>query len=224
MMAKIPKNIVVLISVVLCALFLAGHSVGPVAKAQTKQAEQIEDPYKHSRILVEAFVVEVKLAALYELGVSPIGQTAKFVSVENILQCLPDKSNAKVTAGVKVGVTQASEGSTTVSETVYIERKSTAGVRKETRDPIVTKTFQSYDVGKIFTVRPMVVPDNKIVLTFDFSQNAPGNRLPQSEAPPGFVSRSWSGTVSLDADKPSIVGATQNEETVAFLIICAHTE
>ena len=221
MMAKISKNIVVLAIVVLCTLFLAGHSVGPVAKAQTKQAEQIEDPYKHSRILVEAFVVEVKLSMLYELGVSPIGQTPNSVSIEDILQCLRDTANAKVTAGAKVAVIQNQEGRTQATETVYVERQTTTGVRRENRAPTASKTFQSYDVSKIFTVRPMVIPDGKIVLTFDFSQNTLGSRLSQSEAPPDLIRQSWSGTISLNAGKPSLVGATQNEETAAFLIICA---
>jgi len=35
------------------------------------------------------------------------------------------------------------------------------------------------------------------------------------------VNRQWSGAAHLEAGEPVIVGATQNEETAVFLVLCA---
>jgi len=220
MMAKISKNIVALASVVLCAIFLAGHSVGPVAKAQTKQAEQIEDPYKHLRILVEAFVVEVKLSALYELGVSPIGQIPNSVSVENILKCLRDKGNAEVTAGAKLAVNHNRRGQMGSTETRYVQREEVIQSKRGDKAPLSMKSFESYDIGTQFEAEASITSDGKISVYFEFIQSTV-DIFVIKDGPPTVVTRQWESAVCLEAGKPSVVGATQNEEMAAFLIICA---
>lgn len=42
-----------------------------------------------------------------------------------------------------------------------------------------------------------------------------------NDMPPTIITRQWSGTVSLEAGKPSIAGATQGEQKAVFLILCA---
>ena len=213
-MAKISKSIVVLVAATLCMVLLAGRSVGPTAEAQTK----IEDPYHDVCVLVEAFVVEVDLSELYKQGVSPIGQKPDSVSVENILKCLDSKDIAHVTTGVKVAVPSGHNGKAKITETIYKEqqvavpsgRKVSASVR-----------YTNYDIGKMFGATASVRPSGEILISFDFSESTFRNITSTDETPPSTINREWSGTVNLQAGRPAIAGATQNEETAVFLILCA---
>lgn len=225
-MVKTSKSVLVLVVVVFCAVFLAGISVAPMAIAEPAERrrapapEQVQDQHKDSRILVEAFVVEVKLETLYKSGVSPIGQKPNSVSIKNILQCLKVKDGGKVTAGAKVAIRQKEDGNIQEQETKYVERER----QVRGRDGTVTtqKVFDDYSIGMTFNVKAIAKPEDKIWVEFSFNQS--GFVVSKKEMPPNKISRQWNGTVCLGAGEPSIVGATQNEETAVFLILCADIE
>lgn len=219
-MAKISRNIVILICVMSCVLFSAGHLVGPTAEAQAKKAEQVEDPYKNSTVLVEAFVVEVKLSALYDLGVSPIGQKPNSVSIENILKCLQDEDSAGVSTGAKVVLQQKQSASAESKETIYKEQQRPIKTR-EGRDMPVSRSYQSYNISSSFSALVNILPDSRIFVGFDFNQFGVEKVASMNDMPPTTITREWSGTVCLEAGKPSIAGATQDEQKAVFLILCA---
>lgn len=217
-MAKISRNIVILICVMSCVLFLAGHLVGPTAEAQAKKAEQVEDPYKNSTVLVEAFVVDVKLSALYDLGVSPIGQKPNSVSIENILKCLQDEDSAGVSTGAKVVLQQKQSASTESKETIYRGRQAPIKVGS---NRVVSRSYQSYNISSSFRASVNILPDSRIFVSFDFNQFGVEKVASMNDVPPTTITREWSGTVCLEAGKPSIAGATQGEQKAVFLILCA---
>ncbi|HUW20899.1 MAG TPA: hypothetical protein VMW16_16485 [Sedimentisphaerales bacterium] len=228
-MAKSSKNIAILAGVASCVVFLASISTVSMAKPRFQEnggqqaAEQVKDPYEGARILLEAFVVEVELEALYKAGVSPIGQKPNSASIENILQCLKDKDRAKVTTGAKVAVTQRESGVIQVQEQVYMERqRPVRGARDGEAE--VQKTFDCYNVNRQFDADVVVNPQGRIRVRFRFTQNTLGKASSEKDRPPDTIARNWSGTVSLEAGRPSIVGATQNQEAVVFLILCADIE
>jgi hypothetical protein len=206
--------------VVFCGLLLPGDSAGPSAKAQANQSVQAEDPHKDSRVLVEAFVVEVKLSALYDLGVSPIGQKPNSVSVENILKCLLNDDWARVTAGTKLALSQQQRGSTEATETIYVPRQAPVPPGRG-RPGTVSRSFESYSTEKTFDGQVSVRADGRIFVGFTFSQHTVDRAGLESDAPPARIERDWSGSVCLEAGKPSIVGAMQDEQMAAFLIISA---
>jgi hypothetical protein len=109
--------------VVFCSLLLVGISTAPMVRAKCgeqageQHAEPAKDKYEDSRILVEAFLVEVNLEALYASGVNPIGQEPNSVSVENIQQCLKNPDSGRVTTGAKAAARQGRGASIQVSET-----------------------------------------------------------------------------------------------------------
>ena len=109
-MAKIARSIAALAVAAFCIVLLAGYATGPAAEAPSQQAGKTEEAHQEKCILVEAFVVEVRLASLYELGVSPLGQKPNSVSVDNLLNCLGGKNIAQVTAGVKVSLAPKEDG------------------------------------------------------------------------------------------------------------------
>ena len=217
-MAKISRNIVILVCVISCALFAAGPLVGPATEAQAKKAELIKDPY--ATILVEAFVVEVRLSALDDLGVSPIGENSNSVSIDNILRCLQDEDNARISSGAKVAIRQREMGNIDLEETIYIEQERPIETNKESR-PVVSKTFRPYKVGKSLEVSANVIDHNRISISYAFSQEEAEKVSSKNEAPPTIAKRLWVGKVCLEMGKASIIGATQDEEKAVFLILCA---
>lgn len=217
-MSGISKSIVLLIAATLCIVLPAGHSIEPTAEAQAKQAVKTENPHQDTCVLVEAFVVEVDLSSLYKQGVSPIGQKPDSVSVDNILKCLDAKDIAQVTTGVKVVILSGQHGEAKIKETIYVERQT--AVPSGRRAPVNVR-YANYDIGKTFGVMASVRPGGEILVSFDFIESTYRNVTSTDETPPNTMSREWSGAVNLHAGRPAIAGATQNEETAVFLVLCA---
>ncbi|OHB63660.1 MAG: hypothetical protein A2168_05405 [Planctomycetes bacterium RBG_13_50_24] len=217
-MAKISKSFVVLVAATLCLMLLASRSIEPTAKAQAKQAEKTEDPHRDTCVLVEAFVVEVDISELYKQGVSPIGQKPDSVSVENILKCLDAKDIAQVTTGVKVATLSGLSGDAKITETIHTERPVAVPNGRKVSDNI---RYVNYDIGKTFKATASVLTSDEILVRFDFSESTYRNITSSDETPPNTVNREWSGAVNLHAGRPAIAGATQNEETAVFLVLCA---
>jgi hypothetical protein len=214
-MAKISKSILVLVVATFCIMLPAGHSAGPTVTAQAQQAPKAEEPRQDTCVLVEAFVVEVDLSELYEQGVSPIGQKPDSVSVKNILKCLDARDIAQVTTGVKIAVPSGHHGKAKIRETI---RK--IPVPNDRKVP-GTVRYTNYEIGKTFGAAASVGPSGEILVSFDFSESTYRNIPSTDDTPPNAISREWSGTVNLYAGRPAIAGATQNEETAVFLILCA---
>jgi hypothetical protein len=217
-MTKNQKSSLVLIAAILCMALLTNHSIGPVADAQPKQAPKAEDPHQNMCVLTEAFVVEVDLSELYKQGVNPIGQKPNSVSVDNILKCLDTRDIAQVTTGVKVAVPSGHHGEAKIRETIRIERQIPVPSGRKASGPV---RYVNYEIGKTFGATASVCPGGEILISFDFSESTYRNIPSTDDTPPNTISREWSGTVNLYAGRPAIAGATQNEETAVFLIICA---
>jgi hypothetical protein len=217
-MAKIPKSILLSVAAILCVVLLVSRSAGPTAEAQAGQSEKIAEPQQDVCVLVEAFVVEADLSELYKQGVSPIGQKPNSVSVENILKCLDTKDIAQVTTGVKVAVNSGQHGEAKIKETTHIERQLNV---PSGRNVPPNERYASYNTGKTLGATASVRPGGEIFVSFDFNESTYRNITTTEEAPPNTISREWSGAVRLYAGRPAIAGATQNEETAVFLILCA---
>ncbi|MHC4618442.1 MAG: hypothetical protein ACYTEQ_11900 [Planctomycetota bacterium] len=228
-MKTVRRNKAAWVFAALCAVFLAGIWAASTTQAKSARdthaqaAAQAKDPYEGARILVEAFIVEVNLEALYEAGVSPIGRKPESVSIESILQCLKDKARGRVTAGAKVAVGHNQRGEMNVEEQRNIKREVPAV--GEGRPPGRRRApYATYSLSKQFSAGASVGEDGKIRVNFEFRQDTLGTPVSDSNTPPNPISRRWENRVWLEAGRPSIVGATQNEETVVFLILCAHIE
>ncbi|MHC4532457.1 MAG: hypothetical protein ACYS6K_00745 [Planctomycetota bacterium] len=225
-MSKILRNLVIIVCIISCALIAEGLLVGPTAEAQPrriepKKAELIEDPYKDSTILVEAFVVEVRLSALYDLGVSPIGEKPNSVSIDNILRCLQNEDNARIISGAKVATRQRERGNTETEQRIYLEQQTPAKTNGGSKKPLVVRPSRSYQYGKSFLATANILATNRILVNFGFSENKMDKASVKDGMPPNTVDWQWSGTVCLERGKASIVGATQDEEKTVFLILCA---
>ena len=220
-MARISRSVLVPAVVACCAVLVAGRIVGPVAEAQPGRADKPEPPSQDVSVLVEAFVVEVRLSALYELGVSPIGKKPNSVSVDNILECLGGKDLAEVTTGVKVAVHPKTSGTTKLTETIYVERQTTHTGSGKSRTPVTSTSYDAHDIGWQFRCVASVRPNGSILVDFEFGQSTYKNIDSAGQAPPDTANRDFSGAAYLDAGEPEIVGAVQNEETAVFLVLCA---
>jgi hypothetical protein len=202
---------------------------GAVEHGRGQSAEQVKDQYKDSRILVEAFVVEVKLEALYKAGVSPIGKKPNAISIDHILHCLEGPDSAQVTSGAKVAVRNNEEGSIQQQTTKRVKRTTTRVERplpageNEGRSARPRRTqrreFNDYTAGLTFRTEAHVLSQKRVRVGYSFAQS--DFDFSEPNMPPGKIKRDWSGTVSLEPGRPSIVGSTQNPEKAAFLILCA---
>jgi hypothetical protein len=214
-MAKISNSIVVLVIMMVCLVLWVGNFNTPAVIAQAQQAENAEETRQDTCVLVEAFVVEIDLSELYEQGVSPIGQKPNSVSVENILKCLGTMDVAQVTTGVKVAVPSGHHGNTKIRETI---RKILVPNNRKVPEPV---RYTNYEIGKTFGATVSVCPGGEILMSFDFNESTYRNIPSTDDTPTNPINREWSGTVNLIAGQPAIAGATQNEDTATFLVICA---
>jgi hypothetical protein len=220
-MAKISRNIVIIVCIISCVSIAAGPIARPNVRSKAKKAELIEDPYKDSTILVEAFVVEVRLSALYDLGVSPISEKPNSVSIDNILRCLKNESNARILSGAKVATRQSERGTTESEQMIYFEQQKPAKTSEASKKPPVLRSPRPYKFSKTFQASANIIAPNRIFVSYSYSENALDKVLTKDSMQPNTVDWQWSGMVCLEMGKSSIVGATQDEEKAVFLILCA---
>ena len=220
-MSKASRSIVVLVATTLCVVPLAGRSVGPTLQAQAQKAEMNEHPHPDACVLVEAFVVEVKLSELYKQGVSPIGRKPNSASVESILKCLDAEDMAEVTTGLKVAVHPKLNASARTTETMHMEREAPGPSGRKAPGSL---RYVDYDIGKTLRATASVLANGRILVGFDFSESTYRITAASSDTPPNAVQREWSGAANLEPGRPCIAGATQNESIAAFLILCADVE
>ncbi len=210
---RYSKHIAILAGVVFLAFCLAELSAGRAAPALGKGVEKVEDPHKDLMIVVEAFMVEVPLCELYELGVPAISEGSKSVSAEQILGCLKKPKTGAVTGGAKVAVGQGAKGRTETRTTqgYYV------GSPKE-------QDLQFEDFGVSLAAQAAVVPSGRISVELEFKHRGLDEGEAKGEVWPIVTERNLSCMVSLEPGKPTLVGATQDEETAVFLLVTANMQ
>jgi hypothetical protein len=183
------------------------------------------NPYANVQILVETFLVEVPVSALAERGVNPISAGSEGITIAKLAACLMNES-AKVVSGVKVSARQNEEGVSKESRTIHYKQinKSVAMVDKK---PVtgVDVRYLAHDFGKQLSVHPIIRPDQSIIVSYDYNESGAIPDLnhydPNDNAPPGRYAYTWKGRLSLVSGQPVIAGATQNKDSVVFLILTA---
>ena len=191
----------------LCIAFLVVTSAGLVFAKDS--AEKQVDSYENSSVLVEAFMVQVSTEALVEVGVNPISQSPENISILKIIACLDDAQKAEILSGAKVNCRNNNESEIRNEDRIYI--------KIGTGD---TFHFESYSSGRALTASPRIQLDGRIQLEASYSDTIITlNEDPA--APPAQASYDWSGVLTLKTGIPAIAGATQNDDTVTFLILTA---
>ncbi len=205
------RTIAILAGVVFLALCLGGHSAGKAAPAPVKRLEQAKDPHKDSVILVEAFMVQVQLSELYDLGAPAISEGSKSVSVDHILKCLKERDAGAVTAGAKVAVGQGDRAKTDsiVRQGFYV-------------GPLKQRKLEYMDLGTSLMAVAEIQREGRIFLELDFKHSGLEESHADDDIGPTVVERTWSSRLFLDPGDPTLVGATQGQETVVFLIVTAN--
>jgi type II secretory pathway component GspD/PulD (secretin) len=160
--------------------------------------------------MVEAFLVEVRLSALRSLGVPQISKGDDPISADHVIKLLKDTNNAQVTAGAKLTVSQNSKA------------KSDSTVRQciSTGTPEQKKT-EYVDVGTSLLVEAEIESREKILVNLDFAHSGVRAGNTDGDCAPPLMTMNWTLNVFLDDGRPTIVGATQDVQTAAFLIVTA---
>jgi hypothetical protein len=169
-----------------------------------------KEPHEESVILVEAFMAEVRLSALRSLGVPQISKGSEAVSADHVIKLLKDTNNAQITAGAKLSVcpdTKATSEST-------VRQGISTGTSEE-------KKTEYVEVGTSFTVQAYIESEERIRLNLDFQHSGVRQSNTDDVFFPPLITMNWSLSVFLDDGKPTIVGAAQDVQTAAFLIVTA---
>ncbi|TFG49572.1 MAG: hypothetical protein E4H40_02735 [Candidatus Brocadiia bacterium] len=186
--------------------------VMPVLREPVVRAEEPQkvDAHAESRVLVQAYVVEVGLEALYAAGVSPIGSDPKLI--DKIIECLKDRKNGKISTGAKISAGHKDKGKVTEESQFKIDSGNNM--------PRPPRTSPRYSISKSFDASVYVQSAGKIRLSYAFSYRSI-EKASEGAENPVTTSGNWNGELFLDDGKPAIAGASQGEETAVFLILCA---
>jgi uncharacterized protein (UPF0333 family) len=225
-MARKRKTYVMLIVVLAGVSMLAASDRNPRARVArraepaVRDAVREADPYANRTVLVEAFVVQMDLKALYGMGVNPLGQAPHSVSVANLQEYLKTGDKANVLVGTKAAAIHGSNRNTAKrTETRYYPKTkliNTSSGKKETVD------YRAYEDGETLAITPFVLSEDAIRLSYSFNYSGPRTIQQPSETPLSTVSWSWAGVTSLNVGQPRIVGATQDAEGAIFFVLTAH--
>lgn len=206
------KGVLIVICVLLCTLALMGGGPNAPSARRVSPSAGPEPVLDARRTLVEAFAIEVNLPALAKLGVSPIGEDPHAVSVPDILRCL-ENGQARVIAGAKAAC-QQEQGRT------QAETKRTTYLRREKGPASDVSPYQS---GRDLSISAREVANKAAVsVQFAFNHATLVQKAQAMDVPPDTVSWTWNGMTVLEAGKPEIVAASQDEEKAVFLVLTAH--
>lgn len=213
-MRSISRRMAVIAGLAACCIFSAG-----ICTAQTPQSSDQSKKQKEVRIVVEAFVVEVKLATLYESGADILSDSPSPVTMTKLLWCLSDENNAKVTGTAKVIAENGRNASMSVSEKEFIPLKKT--VTQAEGVPYELTEYCWVENSINFETNAHIEGDGKIKVEFALSQRTPGSVFLRKKGILKEATRHWASNIKLDPAKPKIVSSAQNEDIAVFLILCA---
>jgi len=210
-MSKKAKAILMVVCVSLGALYLLGASPTVPARLKPSQEPSGTMALQGGSVLIEAFVVEVHLPALAQLGVSPIGRPPHAVTIADILKCL-DTGQARVVDGGKIAAQAKARASTEAKRTTYIRREKGAS----------EVSYSPYESGEQFTAAVEPVSETSVSVGFAFSSARFVQTGREADVPPNIESWEWSGSIVLDLGIPQIAAASQGSEAAMFLLLTAN--
>ncbi len=199
------------VSIAMCVVLCASALVYGPAQAQPRHMEPQSDPAQMVTVLLEAFVVEVDLPALAELGVSPIGQAPHNVSVENLLACL-DSGQARILIGAKQAAQSQRESKVRATRTTYVRRDG----------PPPQRSYTPYESGTALSAHASVLSERSVEITYTLSCSVFAPRSEAEDVPPDTESWNWTGEILLAPGEPVIAAATQDGQRAVFLVLTAH--
>jgi hypothetical protein len=208
---------VLLMALLLIPLAGATRSRSSAARRPSRIVDS-NDPFMHDTVLVEAFVVDVDMSVLYEMGVDPLGQGSKAVCARHIQDYVAKEGPSAVIAATRVAVRQHDVA--TVGETRYIpvlqEDATTESEKKKTR-------YHHVKLEKTFEADVSIVSDRRVRLGYRFSLNASADvpKIARNETP-GNRDWSWRGAVSTNFDELQIAASTQHGSQATFLLLVVH--
>ena len=180
------------------------------ATPRRRPARPAEDPHKETMVLLEAFMVEVRLSGLHSLGVPVISEGADCVKAEHIIKLMKTTDAAKVTAGAKLALAHENK-----ARSESITRKAIY------KDPPNNANIEYVNVGTSFTAIAEIRKEKVFVeLEFEYSDIVKGDK--SDNGMPQILERNWTSTVCLKPGEPTITGATQDRDLATFLIVTAN--
>lgn len=192
------------------------------AAAFGASSSQEEDPWRGTQVLVEAFRMEVKTAALQEAGVSVIGQSPEGISIPALLWSLRDESNGRVSAGIKASASQRSESQSEQKQTRYVKRSQI--VQRGGGQTFEDVKWEPYQESKSFNVSCYLLDAETIYVRGGYQETyfeAPEGDEAANDGPPDHGSFTWQGSVYVKNGAPMIIAGVQDGEMTELLVLTA---
>ncbi len=197
-------------------LFFCLAGTVPVVAAEQQEQQKVEKPYSDVRVLVRAFVVDVKLAALDKAGAGPFEKEAP--SATEILDILKSKEGGRIRATATLAVRNKENGETRASNKTDVPVYD----GKDPNGQVRTKMW-SYETGTTFDVYVSVTPDGVILVGYNLATTILEKRRDEF-ATPETPRYTWKSQVSLRSGVPAIAAALEEKDAMTYLILRADIE
>ncbi len=192
----------------------------------TEASEKQEEV--HLPVVVETYLVQVDMDALYGFGVAAVAQKDdETVTVPRLVSCLADPDDGRVLDSTRVVMRSREHGQVDITSTEYIRETSTRSgpvPKTATRAvPAQSVRFKAYDSGSTVKVTAYAVraeyPKIRLELTYSYS----GSVLPVTEdGVPRSTARYDQVTIlELEDGKAVVAGSKQTGNRGLFLVVRA---
>jgi hypothetical protein len=176
--------------------------------------QNVENPYKGARVLVEALLVEVKLDAMEKAGVGLLSKERP--TAAKILDIIKDKNAGRIQTTEKLAMVNPGRG--------RMEASGRTNVPLNQDPNSAVKSWQQYDIGSNINANLEINPDGRIWLSFKMDLRIIGNDSRADNQPPDVLSYTWDSTVTLRSGTPIIAGGLEGKDKMTYLILRADIE
>jgi len=195
----------------------------PAARA-TQVSEKVENVFLS--VVVETYLVQVDMDALYGYGVAAVPQKAsETVTVPRLVSCLADPDDGRVLDSTRVVVYSRERGEVQSTSSEYVKQAVTGKVSaaKPGARPVQSVRFQSYSSGTTLRVTSYAVREAQPKIRLELSYNHSGWFLSEREdgAPPSTVQYELNTTFEVEDGEAVVVGGKQSGKRGLFLVVRA---
>lgn len=193
------------------------------AEQATEKAEDVP-----LTVVVETYLVQVDMDALYGFGVAAVAQKAdETVTVPRLVSCLDDPANGRVLDSTRVVMHSRERGEVESTSTEYIREaitgKATLTKAGSKPAPAESVRFRAYDSGTNVRVTSYAALAADPAIRLELSYNHSGWFLSETEAgaPPSTVQYELNTVFELEDGEAVVAGSKQTGKRGLFLVVRA---
>ena len=198
------------------------REIRPAVRAAQASAKAEE---VHPTVVVETYLLQVDMDALYGFGVAAVPQKAdETVTVGRLVSCLANPNSGRVLDSTRVVVHSREHGEIKSTSTEYVKQVSSGRAPSRAgAKPAESFRFQSYNTGSTVEVTTHAMRAAYPMIRLELSYDHSGWLSSETEegAPPSTVSYDLSAVFEVEDGKAVVAGCKQTGNRGLFLIVRA---